>query len=176
MDTFWTHGYANTSPAQLAEATGVAKGSLYNAFTSKRELFDRALLRYDRQVSELAQDLLSRPGTTRECLRSALRFIVESDLAQPTPRGCLVGNTAVELAGHDPEIARTIHTMQEHSIAALAARIEQGQRDGDVSRDVNARAFAEFLANTLAGLRVMAMTYDAPTLNRIIDSALATLL
>ena len=28
MDTFWTYGYTNTSPAQLAEATGVAKGSL----------------------------------------------------------------------------------------------------------------------------------------------------
>ncbi len=28
MEVFWTHGYANTSPAQLAQATGVAKGSL----------------------------------------------------------------------------------------------------------------------------------------------------
>lgn len=174
MDAFWTHGYANTSPAQLAEATGVAKGSLYNAFNSKRELFDRALVRYDQQVSELAQDLLSRPGTTRECIRSALRFIVDSDLAQPTRRGCLVANTAVEFAGHDPQIARTIRTMQDHPIAALAARIEQGHRDGDVSPSVDARAFAEFLANTLAGLRIMAMTYDAPTLYRIIDSALAT--
>ncbi len=175
MEAFWTHGYANTSPAQLAEATGVGKGSLYNAFNSKRELFDRALARYDQQVSELRQDLLSRPGTTRECIRSALRFIVDFDLAQPSRRGCLAGNTAVELAGHDPQIAQTIRTMQEHSVAALAARIEQGHRDGDVSPGLDARAFAELLANTLAGLRVMAMTYDAPTLYRIIDSALATL-
>jgi len=29
-------------PAQLAAATEVGKGSLYNAFNSKRELFDRA--------------------------------------------------------------------------------------------------------------------------------------
>jgi TetR/AcrR family transcriptional regulator, transcriptional repressor for nem operon len=175
MDVFWTHGYANTSPAQLAEATGVAKGSLYNAFTSKRELFDRALARYDEQVTELASALLSRPGTTRECLRSALRFIVDFDLSRPSPRGCLVGNTAVELAGHDPQIARTIRTMQDHQVAALAARIERGVRDGDVDRDVDPQALAEFLANTLAGLRVTALTHDAPTLYRIIDSALATL-
>ena len=175
MDAFWTHGYANTSPAQLADATGVAKGSLYNAFNSKRELFDRALTRYDQQVSELAQDLLARPGSTRECIGSALRIIVDADLAQPLRRGCLVGNTAVELAGHDPEIKRTIRTMQDRPIAALTARIEQGRRDGDVARDIDARAYAEFLANTLAGLRVMAITYDAPTLHRIIDSALATL-
>ncbi len=175
MDVFWTYGYANTSPAQLAEATGVAKGSLYNAFKSKRELFDRALTRYDRQVSELAGELLSGPGTTRECIRSALRFVVDLDLAQQSPRGCLVGNTAVELAGHDPQIARTIRTMQNRQTAALTARIEQGQREGDVGPDVGARAFAEFLATTLAGLRVMVMTHEAPTLYRVIDLALATL-
>ena len=175
MDVFWTHGYANTSPAQLAEATGVAKGSLYNAFNSKRELFDRALIRYDRQVAELAEELLSRPGTTRECLRAALRFIVDFDLAQQSPRGCLVGNTAVELAGHDAQIAQTIRTMQDRQTAALTARIEQGKRSGDVGDEIDAPAFAEFLATTLAGLRVMVMTHDAPTLYRVIDSALLAL-
>lgn len=175
MEVFWTHGYANTSPAQLAEATGIAKGSLYNAFTSKRELFDRALTRYDDQVSKLAQELLARPGTTHDCIVAALRFIVDADLAEPSPRGCLVGNTAVELAGHDRDIARTIRRMQDHQIAALTARIQQGRVDGDVGADVDAGATAEFLASTLAGLRVMAMTYDAPTLHRIIDSATASL-
>ncbi|MHB8293465.1 MAG: TetR/AcrR family transcriptional regulator [Acidimicrobiales bacterium] len=175
MDVFWTNGYANTSPTQLADAMGVAKGSLYNAFNSKRELFDRALARYDRQVSELAGDLLSRPGTTRECLRSALQYIVDFDLAQQPPRGCLVGNTAVEMAGHDPQIARAIRAMQDRQVGALTARIEQGQREGDVGPGLDARTIAEFLSNTLAGLRVMAMTHQAPTLYRVIDSALALL-
>jgi TetR/AcrR family transcriptional repressor of nem operon len=173
METFWTHGYASTSPAQLAEATGVAKGSLYNAFASKRELFDRVLDFYHQQVAELAEDLLDRPGTTRDCIGSALRFVVESDLAQP--RGCLIGNTAVELAGHDPEIAKKIRRMQDRSVDWFTTRIERGQRDGDVSRDLDARAYAEYLANALAGLRVMAMTHDAPVLHRIIDTTISTL-
>jgi TetR/AcrR family transcriptional repressor of nem operon len=81
----------------------------------------------------------------------------------------------VELAGHDPEIARTILAMQDRQVDALAARIRQGQRDGDVGPAVDPRAFAEFLATTLAGLRVMVMTHKAPTLYRVIDSALDTL-
>ncbi|MDT7648792.1 MAG: TetR/AcrR family transcriptional regulator, transcriptional repressor for nem operon, partial [Pseudonocardiales bacterium] len=56
MEEFWTHGYANTSPAQLAEATGVGKGSLYNTFGSKRQLFDQALARYGRMGAELAEE------------------------------------------------------------------------------------------------------------------------
>lgn len=175
MEVFWTHGYANTSPAQLAAATGVAKGSLYNAFNSKRELFDRALVRYGEQVGGLVQEMLSGPGTARECIGAALRYIVDSDLAQPVRRGCLVANTAAEMAGHDPQLAAKIHTMQEQTVEAFAARIELGKRDGDVDAALDARAVGHSLATTLAGLRVMAMTYDAPTLHRTIDAALAAL-
>jgi TetR/AcrR family transcriptional regulator, transcriptional repressor for nem operon len=174
MDAFWTHGYANTSPAQLAAATGVAKGSLYNAFNSKRELFDRALARYDVLGTGVAEEFMSRPGSTRECIGAFLRFLVDSDVEQPVRRGCLAVNTTVELAGRDPEAMRAVRAMQEHTIAALAARIARGRREGDVGPDTDPRTVAEFLMNTIVGLRVMAKTNDAPTLHRIVDSALAT--
>jgi TetR/AcrR family transcriptional regulator, transcriptional repressor for nem operon len=175
MQAFWTNGYAGTSPAQLAEATGIAKGSLYNAFTSKRALFEQCLDLYHQQTGELARALLEHPGTTRECLEVALRSVIDSDLAQARRRGCLIGNTAIELAGQDADVAHRIRRMQDESTGWFEERIQRGQRDGDVSRDVAARPLAEFLANTLAGLRVMAMTHEAPVLHRIVDTALAVL-
>lgn len=175
MEAFWTHGYGATSPAQLAEATGIAKGSLYNAFTSKRDLFDRCLDRYHEKVAETAQGLLLHPGTTRECIGTALRAVVDDDLSQPQRRGCLIGNTAVELAGSDPAIAAKLRRMQDESTSWFAERIQRGRLDGDVSADQDANALAEHFANTLAGLRVMAMTHDAVTLHRIIDTALLVL-
>ncbi|MBB5914864.1 TetR/AcrR family transcriptional repressor of nem operon [Nocardia transvalensis] len=175
MDTFWTYGYANTSPAQLAECTGIGKGSLYNTFGSKRELFDRVLERYDRIGAEVAGEYMSRPGTTREALRAFLRSLVDTDAAQPVRRGCLAVNTATEFADRDPEITRAIRSAQDHTVAAMAARIDQGRRDGDVDRATDPQQAAEFLMNTIAGLRVMAKTNDAPALYRIIDTALTTL-
>jgi len=175
MEAFWTNGYANTSPAQLAQATGVAKGSLYNAFTSKRELFDRALARYDTLGAQFAAEFLSRPGSTRERIGAFLRLLVDTDVAQPVRRGCLAVNTAVELAGQDPDIGRAVRKAQDHTIAALAERLAQGRSDGDVRDDIDTQACAEFLMNTIVGLRVMAKAYEAPVLHRIIDSALATL-
>lgn len=175
MQAFWTLGYANASPAALAEATGVGKGSLYNAFGSKRELFERALERYDRLGAQFAAELLARPGTTRECLRAFLYDSVDSDLAGPIRRGCLAVNTAVELAGHDPQIAAALRRAVKRTIAALEARITQGVRDGDLRAGLDPRATAEYVTSTLAGLRVMARTYDAATLHRIIDTALAAL-
>lgn len=175
MEAFWTHGYAGTSPADLASATGIAKGSLYNAFASKRDLFDRSLDLYHRRISEMAQALLALPGSTRDVIEASLRSVVDSDVSQPQRRGCLIGNTAVEMAGEDAALAAKLRGMQDESTSWFAARIERGQVEGDVSRDRDARALAEHFANTLAGLRVMAMTHEAPILHRIIDTSLLVL-
>ena len=175
METFWTKGYTDTSPADLAEATGVAKGSLYHSFGSKRQLFGKVLDLYGRTRAEQAEEFLSRPGTAKECIRAYFVLLVDADLDGPVRRGCLGQNTLGELGGRDAEATRAAHRMQEGVIELLTARIEQGQRDGDIDRDVDAAAQALFLQNTLAGLRVMARTFDRPALHRIIDTALTGL-
>lgn len=175
MDAFWTHGYAGTTPARLVEATGLGKGSLYNAFHGKRELFDRCLDAYHAQVEAMASGLMDHPGTTVECLRAALRAIVDGDVAQPQRRGCLIGNTIVELSGEDPLLAARLRRMQDESAGWFAERIRRGQIDGDIDADKDPRAAADYLATVLAGLRVMAMTHDAKTLHGVIDAALAVL-
>ncbi|WP_255464940.1 TetR/AcrR family transcriptional regulator [Dermacoccus sp. PAMC28757] len=182
METFWTHGYAATTPAQLAEATGVGTSSLYNAFHSKRELFDLCLDLYQTQVDAMAHSLLEQPGTTLECIRAAFRAVVDDDLAQGQRRGCLIGNTIVELAGADPDLAARLKKMQDASIQWIADRIRRGQVEGDVASDKgrvasdkDSEVIAEHLATTLAGLRVMGVLHDRATLYRVIDSALTIL-
>ncbi|MFF0437197.1 TetR/AcrR family transcriptional regulator [Streptomyces sp. NPDC004327] len=175
METFWTKGYADTSPADLAEATGVGKGSLYHSFGSKRELFGKALDLYCRTGSAAIEEFLAQPGTARERIHAYFVMLVDTDLDGPVRRGCLVQNTVEELAGRDAEATRVAHRMEEHLIGLFAARIEQGQRDGDVDRDLDAKAWALLLQTTLAGLRVMSKTFDRPVLYRIIDTALAGL-
>ncbi|MFC9873199.1 TetR/AcrR family transcriptional regulator [Nocardia salmonicida] len=172
MDQFWTYGYANTSPAQLAEATGIGKGSLYNTFGSKRALFDLVLDRYGRFGVSMAEDYMSRPGTTRECLREYLRAAVDLDMASPSRRGCLAVNTVTELGGHDAAATATLRDIEQRIVATLSARIDQGRRDGDVDRDVDPNSIAALLFTTSAGLRLMAKTNDAAQLYRLIDVAL----
>lgn len=175
MEAFWTNGYAGTSPADLAEATGVAKGSLYHAFGSKRELFGKALELYGRTGSEMTEEFLARPSSTKECIRDYLILIVDMDLKGPLRRGCLGANTILELGGRDEEATRAAHRMGQRTIQLLTERIEQGLRDGDVAPGVDAEAQAQFLLNTIVGLRVMAKTFDGPTLYGVIDTALAGL-
>ncbi|MFF7160010.1 TetR/AcrR family transcriptional regulator [Streptomyces sp. NPDC008086] len=175
METFWTKGYTDTSPADLVEATGVAKGSLYHSFGSKRQLFDKALDRYSLMQAERAVECLAQPGTAKERIRAYFALLMDADLDGPVRRGCLAQNTVGELGGRDAEVTRAVHRLQEGVIELFAARIQQGQRDGDVDEDVDAQAQAMLLQTTLAGLRVMARTFDRPALYRIIDTSLAGL-
>lgn len=175
METFWTKGYAGTSPADLAEATGVGKGSLYHAFGSKRELFGKALELYGRAGSEMTEAFLNEPGTAKERIRAYLVLLIETDLSLPAPRGCLAANTALELGGKDAEATESVRRMTNETIRLFAARIRQGQRDGDVAADLDAEPLAQFLMNTVVGLRVMTQTHDRSVLHRIIDTALAGL-
>ena len=175
MEEFWTHGYGGTSPAQLAEATGIGKGSLYNTFGSKRQLFDQALARYGEKGAGMVEEFMARPGTTREVIRAFLRETVDSDLARPVRRGCLAANTAAELGGQDPEVTRVLQVIGERLVRVLAARIEQGRREGDVRPGLDARATAEFILNTSVGLRIRARTQGADELYRTIDVALTIL-
>src|SRR5882672_8853229 len=72
MDLFWRQGYGATTPAALVDALGIGKGSLYNAFDSKRALFEQALRRYgDQRVAGLAA-VLSQPQPARARLQAAL--------------------------------------------------------------------------------------------------------
>jgi TetR/AcrR family transcriptional repressor of nem operon len=173
METFWTKGYAGTSPADLAEATGVGKGSLYHEFGSKRELFGKALDLYGHTGSEITEAYLNEPGTAKERIHAYLVFLVEADLNGPVRRGCLAANTALELGGKDPEATSAVKAMTDETIRLIRDRIRRGQRDGDVDPGVDAEAQAHFLMNTIVGLRTMARTHDGPVLHRIIDTALA---
>lgn len=176
MEAFWTKGYADTSPADLAEATGVAKGSLYHAFGSKRELFDKALELYCQTGAEVTEEILGRPGTAKERLRAYLVMLVDMDLDGPVRRGCLAQNAATEFAGQDDDAPlRRVFRMEELIVRLFAERIEQGRRDGDVDPSVDAQAQALYLQTVLAGLRTMALTFDRASLHQIIDTALAGL-
>ncbi|MEW2577455.1 TetR/AcrR family transcriptional regulator [Streptomyces syringium] len=157
LEAFWTAGYEATSTQDLCDATGLGRSSIYNTFKSKRDLFQRALLLYmERRTGELIE-LLESDLPVREKLRTALvRIVDEESEYVDDGRGCLVVNTAIELAARDREVAHDLERDYGRRLDALAAAIEAGQRDGDIDRAKDARTLAHFLIASVGGMRVSA--------------------
>lgn len=155
MRVFWTSGYEATSTQDLCVATGLGRSSIYNTFTSKRALFDLALLRYMEQTSSVQLELIQRADLPiRERVRRILWNAVEPNPGDPP--GCLAVNTAVELGPTDPELVELLDRDHAPKLAALAEEIRSAQAAGDVDAGRDPAALANYVYVVLGGLRVAA--------------------
>ncbi|MFI6209000.1 TetR/AcrR family transcriptional regulator [Streptomyces sp. NPDC051041] len=176
MDAFWRKGYAATSAQDLVDSTGLGRGSLYNAFTSKHRLFQEVLRRYEDQWTTRQEAVLEGPEGVRERIRAVMMTVVEEEAAaQDGRRGCLAVNAAVELAGLDPDVTARVRHIFGRVEEALYGALARAQRDGEIGADKDPRALAQFVLNALYGLRVLGKTADRRTLTGIVDTTLAAL-
>lgn len=151
---FWTSGYEATSTEQLCAATGLGRGSLYHAFTSKHELYRAALERYMDLRTARLRETLEGPGPVRDRIAAVLHDAVDPD--PDDPLGCMVVNTMVELGPADPVLAAALR--RDHRIRhdALTAAVEAGVRAGELTSTRPADELAHFVIATISGLRVAA--------------------
>src|SRR3954452_22480586 len=96
LETFWQNGFAATSMIDLAQATGVQRGSLYNAYGDKEQLFLLAFERYSGRFLDFVRHTLSSPDPA-----VALTALFKGAIANMTEgapsRGCLTTKITIEL-------------------------------------------------------------------------------
>ncbi|MFF4082735.1 TetR/AcrR family transcriptional regulator [Streptomyces sp. NPDC001777] len=179
---FRVHGFADTSTEQLCEAAGVRRGSLYNAFDSKEELFVRALERYvdvtgGKQESILADEELS--GAAR--LVGLLDLILDEEreaAARGRAAGCMAVATRMnpDLGVRDARVERILDRALQQQVALLGQAIRAGQLDGTLRPDLPVREAALSVVALISGLRVMAQAGTRPEeLDRIARLTLGAL-
>ncbi|TWU48933.1 HTH-type transcriptional repressor ComR [Rubripirellula tenax] len=73
-EAFWEKGYAATSISDVTAATGIERGSLYNTFDGKHDLFVRAQLKYrgERRAGKLR--MLETVNDRREAIAMFFSF------------------------------------------------------------------------------------------------------
>src|SRR3982751_3383022 len=105
MMLFWKKGYEATGLADLEQATGLGRQSLYGAFGDKRTLFLRIVDRYFQRVLEpYVVHVLDAPGSGRENLERIFQQW-QSTAEDPNFQGCLVGNSVPEFGAKDSEMS-----------------------------------------------------------------------
>lgn len=183
MHAFWANGYEATSTQDLCEATGLGRSSIYNTFSSKHELFQRALARYMDSMTAIQVEILEdaeRPPMER--LRALFTRVIDSEFEcredgeDGHSIGCLTVNTTVELAGRDPEAAEMLARDLTVRLAAIGGVIRTGQSGGDITSTRDPDDLARFLNAIIGGMRIAAQGgADHAALTAIADTALDAL-
>ena len=156
MKVFWSRGYQATSIQHLVARMGIQRGSLYGAFGDKRALFFAAIERYDRVMTARLLDTLDAPGSGLAAIRRFFRLKVQAARERGRPRGCLVTNSATELASRDRGTASRIGATLGRIEAAFHRAVLRAQAAGEIDPARDARALARFLTSSAQGLSVMA--------------------
>jgi TetR/AcrR family transcriptional repressor of nem operon len=157
MNCFWAQGYELTSVRDLAEQMGITGASLYNAFGDKRSLYRQALRHY---LEQTVRDRVARLERLRPfpAIRTFFGEIVERSVKDRQHRGCMLVNSALELAPYDPEFQKIVAEEMIFIEAFFRRCIEAGQKDGTISAIRPAAELAKLLLSVLLGIRVLART------------------
>ncbi|MDY8049234.1 TetR/AcrR family transcriptional regulator [Paenibacillus polymyxa] len=156
MRLFWEQGYEKTSMAELVEHMGIHRRSLYDTFGDKHNLFLKAMDRFDDKISAALAGGVKGSKTASEALQFIFGFMIDGD--EDSPAGCLMVNSAVELAARDVEVDNKSTKAFTTAEQLLKEIILWGQRKGEFTSTYNAEELAEYLHNVWIGLRVMART------------------
>jgi TetR/AcrR family transcriptional repressor of nem operon len=177
MHEFWRRGYRDTSVDDLVAATGVRPGSLYNAFPGgKRELFMSSLSRYSTLVVPEKLGALELPGASVAEIRAYFDGLVKDLLSDEGRAGCLMVNTAIELAAGDPEAGAVVRTHMDRLERNVARALRNAKRRGEIAGHVKPAAKATQLMATAMGLMVVGKTDPGrEVLETIVSSAFADL-
>ncbi|WP_328471122.1 TetR/AcrR family transcriptional regulator [Streptomyces sp. NBC_00448] len=155
LDLFWRRGYEATSMADLVEALGIARASIYGTFGSKHDLYLAALGRYQRARDDQVLDALSRPGPALPAVRALVTEFAEQAAGDDLRRGCFVTNTAVELAPHDTAAARRVEASWDALEAGLTSALLRARAQGELAAGRDPRGLARMLLVLLQGIRVV---------------------
>ncbi|WP_069162761.1 TetR/AcrR family transcriptional regulator [Nocardia altamirensis] len=167
MELFWRQGYEATSMQDLVDHLRLGRGSIYGAFGGKRELYLKAVERYNEDARAGLLGQLSVPGSALDAVRAVVRWYAETALADDTRKGCLMTNTAVELPG-DEGAGRLVTSGLETMETVLTSALMRARAEGELAADRDPVALARFLVTLLQGIRVVGKT---PLRQRFLDDA-----
>ena len=157
MVLFFRKGYESTSVQDLVDAMGINRFSLYDTFGDKHSLFLQALDRYHRNRRAATLELFADPGPSLAILRRYFENIL-ADARAFKPCGCMIINSAVELARDDPETAAMVTRHFTLLEEMFCTALEVARENGEITTKRDLRAIARFLLNSARGLRII-VTY-----------------
>lgn len=173
MNVFWSQGYNATALPDLLEATRLSRGSLYAAFGDKHGLFLKAL---DRYISDALARMDDELGTASPIagLRKFLDGYVARTEGASGRRGCLLVATAMELAGHDPEVDRRISNFFAVTESKIESALSRVKAVGELAEGCDPASAARVLLCFVEGMRVVGKSGPKPETTQKAINALVT--
>jgi len=177
MEVFWAKGYQATSVADLVEATGLQRGSLYGAFGDKHALYLAALDAYTAGSLAYFEQLRASHDDPVDAVREFVRRLGQDCTdGLGAQRSCMVTGACIELASHDVAARERLQDFLAALWGAIASALAAGQERGSFAADRDPATVALFIQVSASGLNLLAQSRPgAAAINGFVGEVLRTL-
>ena len=173
LQVFWTRGYEGASLAELTDAMGITKPSLYACFGNKEALFRKALDLYERDKLCYMRSALQEP-TARGVAERLLRGTLQIQTGGNDPRACLGVISMVACTTQAESIKSDVIARRASSDKALVERLERAKAEGDLPVGIEPAALATYLTAVIQGMGVQASGGASPQqLEQLVETTMA---
>lgn len=172
---FNTKGYAGTSMADLTEATGLTKGSIYGNFTGKEDV---ALAVFDHNLNMITsaiRDQISQAGNYHDKLMVYARVYRDYTSADFPAGGCPILNTSVEADDTNGLLKDSVTKALQRWKRGIINLVQGGIRAGEFKRNIDAEQVALFMIALLEGGIMIAKITDSPAVMDNVFNAISSL-
>jgi len=149
IEVFRDRGYEGSSMADLERATGLNTSSIYNAFGSKKALFDQSLSRYEVVRLATIVEVLGAGTDGLDDLHRALEIQQLESLSEWGREGCLAVNTMIELGPRAGDVKDVLSEFRTRLAEAVRLPLERAVALGEMNSDRVAGAVALLVTFTL---------------------------
>lgn len=151
MRMFWQRGFENVSVTELAVGMGISRQSLYGAFGSKEELFQRSFAFYKREHLQFIWAALSTPSA-RSVATSLLDGVLNMLTSGRDPCGCFGLNSPVRSEDNGVPLKAEILSLRASIESEIVHRFTRAQAAGELPKGTTPEALAQFLIVLIQGM------------------------
>ncbi len=162
IELFRRQGYSATSTAELVDALGMNRKSMYAEFGSKQELFEAALERYSEVNLSRVLAPIEASDANAESIRQAFLGYASAGETRFRGLGCLMANTAVERAALDPGSAKFVDAYLDRLSKGFRNALANAARDGDVDAGSDLDDLAAHFVNAVVGISALLRARATP--------------
>lgn len=155
---FDAKGYAATTVDEVAEAAGVSKGSMYNYFESKQELFFEVFADVLASQEASVDELMAQPLTGEQKLKGVLAFwFGQFDEHKHLGRLMLEFWATAARQKQDGRLASWFNQMYTRWRGRIVEMLQQGIDEGQFRKDFDPTIASALILAILDGITVQAI-------------------
>ena len=147
--------YEGATIADLTQAMGINRSSMYAAFGDKESIFHRVMERYRSGRMTYIRQALAQ-ASLREVVAELIHGTAEFLSASDNPRGCLLIQGALACGTGAERVKLSMIDWRKGGEASFKKRLQQAQSDGELPTEVQPADFGRYLSSIMAGLGVQA--------------------